>query len=58
MQPPLKPKGDENPVLGIDVANKQVKSPYRTALLPIRRRQEQEHLVLQGTDLQFVGLRP
>ena len=41
-------------MLGVDVANKQVKSPYRTALLPITNvTNNKENLVLQGTDLQF-----
>jgi hypothetical protein len=50
----LKPEGGKNPVLGIDVANKQVRSPYRTSLLSIlHTTTNQESLVLQGADLQF-----
>jgi hypothetical protein len=41
-------------VLGIDVANKQVRSPCRTALLSIlHTTSNRESLVLQGADLQF-----
>ncbi|GMW05260.1 MAG: hypothetical protein AMXMBFR8_00570 [Nevskiales bacterium] len=50
----LRPEGDQKPVLGIDVANKTIRSPYRTALLPIQHTTtNRESLVLQGTDLQF-----
>ncbi len=50
----LKPEGGKNPVLRIDVANKQVKSPYRTSLLAIlHTTTNKESLVLQGADLQF-----
>ena len=50
----LKPEGDSQPVLSVDVAAKQVKSPFRTALLPIGNvANNRENLVLQGTDLQF-----
>ena len=50
----LKPEGDKAPVLKIDVAAKQVRSPYRTDLLPIGNvTSNEESLVLQGTNLQF-----
>jgi hypothetical protein len=42
------------PVFGIDVAKKQVRSPYRTALLHISQvTTNAESLVLQGADLLF-----
>ncbi len=51
---PLRPEGGQKPVLGVDVANKTIRSPYRTALLPIHHTtNNRESLVLQGTDLQF-----
>jgi len=53
---PLKPESDKdkNAELVIDVAKKQVKSPFRTSLLPIQHTtQNRESLVLQGADLQF-----
>jgi hypothetical protein len=52
---PLKREpGAEEISLGIDVANKQVRSPFRTSLLPIQYvTQNKESLVLQGADLQF-----
>jgi len=50
----LKPERDEPPVLGFDVPNKQVRSPYRTSLLPIQQMStNKDSLVLQGHDLQF-----
>ena len=53
---PLKPESnkDKNAELGIDVAKKEVKSPFRTSMLPIQHTtQNRESLVLQGADLQF-----
>jgi len=50
----LKPESDVAPVFGIDVAKKEVRSPFRTSVLPIQNVIEnKESLVLQGTDLQF-----
>ena len=49
----LKPEGGKNPVFGIDVANKQIRSPFRTELLSIlHTTSNQDSLVLQGADLQ------
>jgi hypothetical protein len=52
---PLKrEKGAEEIELGIDVAKKEVRSPFRTSTLPIQYvTQNKESLVLQGADLQF-----
>jgi hypothetical protein len=51
---PLKPESDKNVELLIDVAKKQVKSPFRTSLLPIQHTtQNRESMVLQGADLLF-----
>ena len=51
---PLKPESGKHPVLGIDVQAKSVRSPFRNALLPIEHTgNNQESLVLQGSDLQF-----
>ena len=50
----IKPEGKKMPVLGIDVAAKQVRAPFRTDLLPIGNvTSNEESLVLQGTNLQF-----
>ncbi len=50
----LKPEGDKEPVFGIDVANKQIRSPFRTELLSILyTTSNKDSLVLQGADLQF-----
>jgi hypothetical protein len=50
----LKPETDIAPIFGIDVAKKEIRSPFRTALLPIlHTTTNQESLVLQGADLQF-----
>jgi len=51
---PLKQESKTAPVLQIDVANKQVHSPYRTALLPIMYTTTTEYsLILQGAVLNF-----
>jgi hypothetical protein len=52
---PLKrEKGAEEIALGIDVAKKEVTSPFRTSKLPIQYiTNNKESLVLQGADLQF-----
>jgi hypothetical protein len=51
---PLNPESSRAPIYGIDVANKQVHSPYRTALMPILyNNTNQDSLVLQGADLGF-----
>jgi hypothetical protein len=50
----LKPETDIAPIFGIDVAKKEIRSPFRTALLPILyTTTNRESLVLQGADLQF-----
>ena len=50
----LKPESDVAPVFGIDVAKKEVRSPFRTSVLPIQHvTQNKDSVVLQGTDLQF-----
>jgi hypothetical protein len=49
----LKPEEGKLPVFGIDVANKQIRSPFRTELLSIlHSTSNQDSLVLQGADLQ------
>jgi hypothetical protein len=49
---PLKPQTNIAPVLDIDFANKQVRSPFRTALLPVLNTStNKDSLVLQGADL-------
>jgi len=51
---PLSPESNKTPIFGIDVAKKQVRSPYRTALLPILyTTTNKDSLVLQGADLGF-----
>jgi hypothetical protein len=51
---PLKRESDKVIDFGVDVANKQVRSPFRTSLLPIQQStQNKESVVLQGADLQF-----
>ena len=51
---PLKPQTDIAPVFKIDFAKQEVRSPYRTALLPVVNwSSNREALVLQGADLQF-----
>jgi len=51
---PLKQESKTAPVVQIDVANKQVHSPYRTALLPIMYTTTTEYsLILQGAVLNF-----
>ncbi len=50
----LKPESDVAPVFGIDVAKKEVRSPFRTSVLPIQTvSQNKDSVVLQGSDLQF-----
>lgn len=49
----LKPEGDQPPVFGIDVAKKEIHSPFRTELLSIlHTANNKDSLVLQGADLQ------
>jgi hypothetical protein len=51
---PLKRESKDSIDFGIDVAKKEVKSPFRTTTLPIETVDNNEQsLVLQGTDLQF-----
>jgi hypothetical protein len=51
---PLKPETDIAPVYGIDFAKKEVRSPFRRALLPVNHSTtNKDSLVLQGADLQF-----
>lgn len=47
----LKPEGDAAPVFGIDFTNKTVRSPFRTALLPVTTTLSTDHaLILQGAE--------
>jgi len=51
---PLKPQSDAPKPFLIDAAKKQVRSPFRTAMLAILyTTTNRESLVLQGADLQF-----
>ena len=51
---PLKPQSDSPKPFLIDAAKKQVRSPFRTAMLAILyTTTNRESLVLQGADLQF-----
>jgi hypothetical protein len=48
----VKPESDIEPVFGINFAKKELRSPYRTALLPIvTTRTTDVSLVMQGGDL-------
>jgi len=48
----VKPESDIKPVFGIDFAKKELRSPYRTALLSIvTTRTNSDSLVMQGGDL-------
>jgi hypothetical protein len=50
----LKRESKDSIDFGVDVAKKEVKSPFRTTTLPIESVDNNEQsLVLQGTDLQF-----
>lgn len=52
---PLKPEAGKDVNLHIDVADKTVKSPYRTSLLPIESvSNNTKSLVLQGKSLEYV----
>jgi len=49
---PLKPQTDIAPIFQVDFANKKIRSPYRTAMLPVLRTSvNQDSLVMQGADL-------
>lgn len=51
---PLKPESGKTPVFQINAAKKEIRSPFRTALLPvITSTSNRESLVLQGADLLF-----
>ena len=51
---PLKPDTNIEPVYSIDFAKKEVRSPYRRALLPVANTStNKDSLVLQGADLAF-----
>jgi len=51
---PLKPETDIDPVYGIDFAKKEVRSPFRTALLPIlHTATNDDSIVMQGADLRI-----
>ena len=51
---PLKPETNIEPVYSIDFAKKEVRSPYRRALLPVANTStNKDSLVLQGADLAF-----
>ena len=48
----IKPESDIEPVFGIDFAKKEIRSPYRTALLTIlTTRTNSDSIVMQGGDL-------
>jgi len=48
----MKPESDIAPVFGIDFAKKDVRSPYRTAILPVLQTSTNpDSLVLQGAQL-------
>jgi hypothetical protein len=48
----MKPESDIAPVFGIDFAKKEVRSPYRTAILPVlQTSSNKDSLVLQGAQL-------
>ena len=48
----LKPEGDKLPVFAVDFAKKEVRSPFRTALLKgLRTTTNDDSLVIQGGDL-------
>lgn len=48
----LKPETDIAPIFGIDFAKKQIRSPFRTAILPVvHTSTNKDSLVLQGADL-------
>jgi hypothetical protein len=50
----LSPERNQAPVVNIDFAKKEVRSPFRTALLQVTHtRVTSESLVLQGADLLF-----
>ena len=50
----MKPEDNKLPVFGIDVASKQIRSPFRTELLSVLyTTSNADSLVLQGADLQF-----
>jgi hypothetical protein len=50
----MKPEDNKLPVFGIDAANKQIRSPFRTELLSVLyTTSNADSLVLQGADLQF-----
>ncbi len=50
----MKPEDGQLPVFGIDVANKQIRSPFRTNVLSVLyTTTNADSLVLQGADLQF-----
>jgi len=50
----LKPETDIEPIYGIDFARKQVRSPFRTALMPIlHTAKNDDSVVVQGADLRI-----
>jgi hypothetical protein len=55
--PPIEktaPLKGQKPYFVVDFANKQIQSPYRTAVMPITTKiVDKEQIVLQGTDLSF-----
>jgi hypothetical protein len=51
---PLKPETDIDPVYGIDFAKKQVRSPFRTAMMSIlHTSKNDDSIVMQGADLRI-----
>jgi len=48
----MKPESNIPPVFGVDFAKKEIRSPFRTALLPVvSTSTNKDSLVMQGTDL-------
>jgi hypothetical protein len=50
----LKPETNIDPVYGIDFAKKEIRSPFRTAILPIlHTAKNDDSIVMQGADLRI-----
>jgi hypothetical protein len=50
----LKPETDIEPVYGIDFTKKEIRSPFRTAVMPIRTTaKNDDSIVMQGGDLRI-----
>ena len=51
---PVKPETNIDPVYGIDFAKKEIRSPFRTAILPIlHTAKNDDSIVMQGADLRI-----